>query len=562
MALERILQKIGRSAGILAASLALSCHSCDEDKVGEADYCAVRENFSKQEICNNNFDDNCNNLSDEGCDEDGDGYCAYNSILAYIPGVQPIVCKKSYENCISSSNCNEGIYECVVGSGTVKNQNSNNNSSLGGQSLTNRRSIPLTEYNNCPSFLLDCDNQNKAVNPGAMEVCNGINDNCQGGIDEIFPEYNTECQDKTKGLVLGRTSICQTGRYSACIEGKLICTGEILPMEEKCSIYDEDCDGMVNQDGVLTEARPCYYNEEQQLPLDDPTVYPEQVGTCQKGVELCINGEVGGDNICHGSVLPQQECCDCLDNSCGAGIDEGVRGYDLLQIGVAVDMSNSMDDEIGYIQTAYSSIEALPCSTEVLQASTVSLGETSNPSEPRLKRARVSLAEFMEKFAEDIPNANGSGREPNLNGIAYAACTILDQPPQQPNSYCDLIRPYNTLDGSNPIFTLGAKHALFVLTDEPGQWVNPNFNDPTFPILNQQEVAELALAAEMDVTIFTEPAFNTLDLSMIFGLQGYGYFEQLGIGTIEDIHAPDLAGKLEQRIFKTYCPNGDPCNNT
>src|SRR5688500_13620737 len=31
----------------------------------------------------------------------------------------------------------------------------------------------------------DCNDANSAVFPGALEVCNGIDDNCAGGIDEI-----------------------------------------------------------------------------------------------------------------------------------------------------------------------------------------------------------------------------------------------------------------------------------------------------------------------------------------------------------------------------------------
>src|SRR5438132_5704829 len=82
------------------------------------------------EVCNG-IDDNCNGQIDEGvkltfyADADGDGY----------------------------GNANVTTLACSAPSGYVSNST-------------------------------DCNDANAAVHPGATEVCNGIDDNCNGQIDE------------------------------------------------------------------------------------------------------------------------------------------------------------------------------------------------------------------------------------------------------------------------------------------------------------------------------------------------------------------------------------------
>ncbi|MCI0672343.1 MAG: putative metal-binding motif-containing protein, partial [Myxococcaceae bacterium] len=184
----------------------------------------------------------------------------------------------------------------------------------------------------------DCNDNSAAIKPGATEVCEGVDNDCDGQVDEgvkstFYRDFdsdtygstvngttqacsapggyvgsNSDCNDNNASVKPGVYKTCGVG---PCFRSVLACNGLVEQMcspgaatAEVCDGVDNDCDGQADDSLV----RSCY---------DGPSA-TAGVGECTAGTQTCTAGTWGA---CSGQVLPRAEQCDVKDTDCDGSLN-------------------------------------------------------------------------------------------------------------------------------------------------------------------------------------------------------------------------------------------------
>lgn len=151
-----------------------------------------------------------------------------------------------------------------------------------------------------------------------LEVCNGLDDDCDGIDDNGFPVGDACTNGQVGACLVNGTVICDPTNSDG--DGDFVqCTAfPVPPGTEICNGFDDDCDGLIDEN-----------------PAADPL--PAPIGnscggsgtSCSAGTVICQNGAP----VCDGVVGGSDETCNGLDDDCDTLIDEDTAAQPLLGIG-------------------------------------------------------------------------------------------------------------------------------------------------------------------------------------------------------------------------------------
>ncbi len=168
----------------------------------------------------------------------------------------------------------------------------------------------------------DCDDSVASTHPGADEVCDAIDNDCDSSVDEQAVDARTFYVDSDKdgyGGAMGSLLACEAPEGYAEVSGDCNdARSDAHPgATETCDGRDNDCDGATDEDAA--DALQFYVDAD-----GDGFGSSEAVFACEAPADAV---DIGGDcDDTRAGVAPgAKEVCDGIDNDCDGETDEDAR---------------------------------------------------------------------------------------------------------------------------------------------------------------------------------------------------------------------------------------------
>lgn len=190
------------------------------------------------------------------------------------------------------------------------------------------------------------------------EVCDGADQNCDGRIDETFPEQGELC-------TTGKVGVCAAGTR-VCVVGSLACQQAVMPSTELCNGRDDDCNGATDEAFDFTSdelncggcSRSCDAGTTCLTSTCQESTCDDGVDNDLDGVTDCLDDSCLGQ-VCVTPMAPPWRCgarsADAgfasdggMDGGLDAGVADGGEGDGGPILGCyapEMDCANGLDDD-------------------------------------------------------------------------------------------------------------------------------------------------------------------------------------------------------------------------
>ena len=172
----------------------------------------------------------------------------------------------------------------------------------------------------------DCDDNNSNVNPDAQEVCNGIDDDCNGLTDSADPNVSDNAtwyaDNDGDGFGNPQNSQQSCSQPSGFVSNSNDCddnNSNVNPdAQEVCNGIDDDCNGLTDNDDPNVSGNGTWYADNDGDGFGNPQISQQN---CSQPSGFVSNSDDCDDS--NSNVNPDaQEVCNGIDDDCNGLTDD------------------------------------------------------------------------------------------------------------------------------------------------------------------------------------------------------------------------------------------------